>query len=834
MRTTLLCPALAICAAFVPLGAAAEVTSITVSEPGTLSTLISQDQKFAITELKVTGSINGDDIGFIREMAGVSLSSYDTPTEGQLTKLDLYDAAIVAGGYYIDSKYSWEKKQAEANTIGDNMFRKSKLTAIEFPQGLTKVGQSAFAGAPVASVILPPGVTSVGSEAFSGCTSLTEASFPSAVTSIGSLCFQNCSSLASFTVPDITALADQTFAGCTAMTEIELPATLQSIGYAPFPSSLTALRCLATTPPTTTWGPFSGINFSSCTLYVPAGTVAAYAAASNWSQFTNIQEITGETPPLADELTVTLTEAGTLSTIFRSDEEKWNVKKITVSGPLNGSDLKVLREMTGIDDRWNATDGKLVSIDMSGATLVAGGEPFVAAKGSEDTDEPAWIQARENCLPEELFSESKLETIVLPTSIIGIYSSFADATALKGSIVVPEGVTFIGEWAFSNTAIEGITLPSTLADTEDRFQHNKSAIGSNAFNGCSRLASVNIPAGVTILKSNVFAGCAALTEFRLPASVDYIDGNAFANCTGIKDFYVETLNPAYANYGAFSGMDFDGCILHVPSHATQNYRNADEWSNFISILEADPIMTGVTFATQQDDFSGVTVTVDGNPAELTGNSAALNMAIGSVIVVAPKYNTIIDAVEAANAHVKEDAQENTFAVTVMGDGCSVSIAWHEAKVRVEAISTYDGATLAGKLSLEYDGNTGSSFELPIGATVTFVAEPAEGYQFKYVTPVTDGSDDSEDAGTSYTAAKADSKDGKVFKGVFEYVGSVDGIDADAFRYDAQTKTVYASSGLTEVYATSGQRLISSREGVLSLASLPAGLYVVRNGGKSLK
>lgn len=74
----------------------------------------------------------------------------------------------------------------------------------------------------------------------------------------------------------------------------------------------------------------------------------------------------------------------------------------------------------------------------------------------------------------------------------------------------------------------------------------------------------------------------------------------------------------------------------------------------------------------------------------------------------------------------------------------------------------------------------------------------------------------------------------VFKGVFEYVGSVDGIAAEAFRYDAQTKTVYAPSGLTEVYTTSGGRLISSSEGVLSLASLPAGLYIVRNGDKSLK
>ena len=68
----------------------------------TLSTLITEANKNTITTLTLTGSLNGEDFRFIREMAGSDEKG--RPTNGQLQKLDLSGANIVAGGEnYFDS-----------------------------------------------------------------------------------------------------------------------------------------------------------------------------------------------------------------------------------------------------------------------------------------------------------------------------------------------------------------------------------------------------------------------------------------------------------------------------------------------------------------------------------------------------------------------------------------------------------------------------------------------------------------------------------------------------------------------------------------------------------
>ena len=99
------------------LGAAA-VETVTVTEAGQLAGAITEELKYTVAELKVSGPINGEDIGFLREMAGVALDDYDTPTEGVLVSLDLSDATIVAGGKYLTKKY--EVGTAKDNTIGEN------------------------------------------------------------------------------------------------------------------------------------------------------------------------------------------------------------------------------------------------------------------------------------------------------------------------------------------------------------------------------------------------------------------------------------------------------------------------------------------------------------------------------------------------------------------------------------------------------------------------------------------------------------------------------------------------------------------------------------------
>ena len=59
-----------------PIMASAQTSrTIHVATAGTLSTLISEDEKYQIEELTLTGELNGSDIRFIRNMSGIDCDS---------------------------------------------------------------------------------------------------------------------------------------------------------------------------------------------------------------------------------------------------------------------------------------------------------------------------------------------------------------------------------------------------------------------------------------------------------------------------------------------------------------------------------------------------------------------------------------------------------------------------------------------------------------------------------------------------------------------------------------------------------------------------------------
>ena len=84
------------------------------------------------------------------------------------------------------------------------------------------------------------------------------------------------------------------------------------------------------------------------------------------------------------------------------------------------------------------------------------------------------------------------------------------------------GVTNIGKWFQSNTVI---TEFPELRDT------GLTALGQQAFTGCSNLVEINLPETVTSIGAQAFQNCSNLVEINLPETLTSIGGTAFGNCT---------------------------------------------------------------------------------------------------------------------------------------------------------------------------------------------------------------------------------------------------------------------------------------------------------------
>jgi hypothetical protein len=96
--------------------------------------------------------------------------------------------------------------------------------------------------------------------------------------------------------------------------------------------------------------------------------------------------------------------------------------------------------------------------------------------------------------------------------------------------------------------VGGLIIPNTIEGLP------VTSIGSNAFQNCTGLTSVDIPDSVTNIGSYAFQSCSGLTSVTIPDSVSSIGRDAFINCTSVNSYAVSDNNLFFSSQG---GVLFD-------------------------------------------------------------------------------------------------------------------------------------------------------------------------------------------------------------------------------------------------------------------------------------
>ncbi len=480
-------------------------------------------------------------------------------------------------------------------SIGENAFWQcTALKTVDIPSSVTSIGEEAFAYCTglEGTVTIPKGVTSIGVRAFIDCakltgvtisegvkeiggtafygTGLTEVTIPSSVTKIGNTAFGYCSSLSTITIQSgVTSIGEDAFASCKKLTEVTIPSSVTSIGDGAFGdcTALTKVTSNIQTPFAINSNVFDSSVKSSATLYVPAWTQSAYKAAEGWKEFTNIEELadTSERETTDGGLKFTIANKKATVTGFASDASD----KTTISIPATVTYSGTACDVTGIGAGAfkNETSLKSVTV-LATVPLTVGANAFSGcsnletlyvpndeavskyrdAEGWKDikyiattTDDGLKVNDGSVTITYKYTDGKKALEVVnvdpakgditipaeiggLPVTAIG-NNAFQGCTGLTSVTIKGNNLKTIGTEAFRKcTGLKTVTIPSSVT-----------SIGDKAFCECAGLeGTVTIPSGVTVIGESVFGGCAKLTGVTIPEGVTSIGDGAFGYCSSLS------------------------------------------------------------------------------------------------------------------------------------------------------------------------------------------------------------------------------------------------------------------------------------------------------------
>ncbi len=397
--------------------------------------------------------------------------------------------------------------------------------------------------ASITSVMISEGVSGVGDYAFFDCSVMTDVTISESVTSIGNYTFNNtafynnednwenevlyCGKYlieakhrlsGEITVKEGTkVIADSAFTNCNDLTSVTIPEGVTSIGTSAF-SSCSRLTSVTIPEGVTSIGKYAFYNCSSLTSVTIPSSVTSIGSCA----FQNCTGLTSVT--ISDGVTSIgysafygcsgLTSVTIPSSVTSIGDWAFEgcrgLTGVTISEGVTSIGIGAFQNTAfyNNDDNW---DNKVLYC--GNYLLEAKGDLYGAYTVKEGT----------KVIAGSAFNGSGLTSVIIPSGVTSIGDRAFSYLGTLTKMIIPEGVTSIGNHAFEGcAALTSVTIPSSVT-----------SIGADVFLGCSGLTSVTIPEGVTSIGERAFYDCSSLTDVTIPSSVTSIGDYAFYRCRGL-------------------------------------------------------------------------------------------------------------------------------------------------------------------------------------------------------------------------------------------------------------------------------------------------------------
>ena len=211
-----------------------------------------------------------------------------------------------------------------------------------------------------------------------------------------------------------------------------------------------------------------------------------------------------------------MVKAGTLGELL-SEAEKENLTSLTITGPINSSDIRLIRAMSGAkgDSLYdNRNMGTLKILDLSYATISKDKTPFRMRRATST------------------YSGYKSYTYSYG------YSQKTDYKFDFNNMNENEWYKF--KTNFANMQ-KGKGLIYTRVNDTKYYESSfciKNTIGSEMFSDCSSLRIIKLPLKTKAICDYAFLNCSSLQKIQMPASTKEFGKQMFQNCLSLEKVYL--------------------------------------------------------------------------------------------------------------------------------------------------------------------------------------------------------------------------------------------------------------------------------------------------------